>query len=64
MFEFLEPKNLDDACNLLTKYGEGAKLIAGGQSLGILLRQKLIEPEYIVNLKNLNELCLSKPAKL
>jgi len=55
-FKFLEPKNLKDACKLLAQYGEGAKLIAGGQSLAILLRQGLIDPDYIINLKNLREL--------
>ena len=55
-FKFLEPKNLDDACKLLAEYGEDAKLIAGGQSLAILLRQGLIDPDYIINLKNLREL--------
>jgi CO/xanthine dehydrogenase FAD-binding subunit len=52
----LEPKNLKDACKLLAEYGEGAKMIAGGQSLGILLRQGLIDPDYVINLKNLHEL--------
>ncbi len=55
-FEYLEPSSLKEACSLLSKYKERAKIIAGGQSLVVLLRQRLIAPNYIVNIKNLQEL--------
>lgn len=54
-FKYLRPANLDEACLLLSQH-EDAKLIAGGQSLLQLLKQKLLEPEYVIDIKNLDEL--------
>lgn len=55
-FEFLEPANLDEACSLLNKYKDEAKLLAGGQSMVPLLRHRLISPKYVVNIKGLHGL--------
>lgn len=55
-FKFLEPKSLREACELLSKYEGKAKLLAGGQSLVPLLKGGYIQPEYIIDLKNLKEL--------
>jgi carbon-monoxide dehydrogenase medium subunit len=55
-FKYLEPSTVKEACALLSKYGENAKILAGGQSIILLLRQGLIAPEYIINIKNLHEL--------
>ena len=55
-FKFLEPKTLDEACTLLLKYKEDARLIAGGQSLVPMLRHRLISPQYLINLKGIAEL--------
>ena len=51
--EFLEPKTLEEACSLLSKHKEEAKLISGGQSLVPILQQRLISPKYLINLKGL-----------
>ena len=48
--EFLEPKTLEEACSLLSKHKEEAKLIAGGQSLRPIMRHGLIAPKYLMNL--------------
>ena len=55
-FEYLEPTNLDETCSLLSKYKEKAKMLAGGQSLVVLLKQRIFTPDYIINIKNLKEL--------
>jgi len=55
-FKFLEPKTLDEACSLLSKHKEEARLIAGGQSLVPMLKHRLISPRYIINLKGISEL--------
>ena len=52
-FEFLEPKTLEEACSLLSKHREEAKLIAGGQSLVPILQQRLASPKYLINIKGL-----------
>ena len=38
-FEYFAPKTLKEALSLIDKYREDYKIIAGGQSLLILLRQ-------------------------
>lgn len=55
-FEYLEPASLKEACSLLSKYKEKAKIIAGGQSLVVLLRTRIFTPDYIINIKNLQKL--------
>ncbi|MBM3238275.1 xanthine dehydrogenase family protein subunit M [Candidatus Poribacteria bacterium] len=53
--KYFEPKTIAEACVLITEYEE-AKIIAGGQSLLPLLKQKLIEPECLINIKEISEL--------
>jgi len=55
-FQYLEPKSVDEACRLLGELGEQVKVIAGGQSLVLLLKQRVITPEYLIGIKALNEL--------
>ncbi|MFQ6040231.1 MAG: FAD binding domain-containing protein [Candidatus Poribacteria bacterium] len=50
--KYFEPKTIAEACALLTKY-TGAKIVAGGQSLTPLLKQRLIEPECLINIKKI-----------
>jgi CO/xanthine dehydrogenase FAD-binding subunit len=55
-FQYLEPQSVEEACRLLGELGEGVKIIAGGQSLVVLLKQRVISPEYLIGIKALNEL--------
>jgi len=55
-FEFLEPKNLEEACSLLSQHSEDAKILAGGQSLRPIMRQGFLAPKYLINIKGLSEL--------
>lgn len=55
-FEYLEPKNLEEACKLLDQHRENAKVLAGGQSLIPVLRNRFVSPRYVVNIKDLSEL--------
>jgi carbon-monoxide dehydrogenase medium subunit len=41
---------------MLLQHGEGARALAGGTSLVLLLRQRLAEPTHLVHLGNLSEL--------
>jgi len=53
-FEYLAPKTLEEALTLLSQYDEEeCKVIAGGQSLLILMRQRLITPEYLIDIKGI-----------
>jgi len=55
-FEHFEPKTLRQACHLLKKYGDRARVIAGGTDLLNLMRHRLIEPQYLIDLKKISEL--------
>jgi len=57
-FNFIRPDNLDEACDLLVRYKDRAKLIAGGTDLIIALREEKL-PNYleiIIDISNLEEL--------
>jgi carbon-monoxide dehydrogenase medium subunit len=62
-FEYFEPKTLKEALTLLDKYGDDCKVIGGGQSLLILMRQGLVAPKYLVSIKGLSELSYIKDTK-
>jgi len=49
-FDYVEPKTLDEACHVLKDHEE-AKLLAGGISLTVLLKNNLLAPSHLVNLK-------------
>src|ERR1043166_7144809 len=49
-FEYFEPADLAEAVSLLKNYGDEARVIAGGQSLLILIRQGLIRPQVLISL--------------
>ena len=49
-FDYLEPESLEEAFGLLAQHGEGAKVIAGGTSLIIWMRQRLLAPKVVISL--------------
>ncbi len=55
-FEYISAKTLQDACSLISQYKDEGKVLAGGQSLITLLRQKLIAPACLVDIKGVPEL--------
>jgi carbon-monoxide dehydrogenase medium subunit len=55
-FEYLSPKTLKEALTLLDEHQDECKVIAGGQSLLILMRQGLLSPEYLIDIKGISEL--------
>ena len=51
-FEYFNPKTLKEALKLLSQYGDDeCKVIAGGQSLTILMKQRLLTPNYLIDIK-------------
>lgn len=60
-FEYFAPKTLKEALKLLDQYREDYKVIAGGQSLLIMMRQGLIKPEHLIDIKGVSELDYIKP---
>lgn len=62
-FEYLAPKTLKEALALLAKYQDDCKVICGGQSLLILMRQRLVAPKYLLDIKGISELSYIKDDK-
>lgn len=52
-FEYLVPRTISQMTRHLADYGEEAKVIAGGQSLLILIRQGLVSPGVLVSLNEI-----------
>jgi carbon-monoxide dehydrogenase medium subunit len=50
-FELLEPRSLQEAAGLLTEYGDDARVIAGGTTLVILMKQRALHYPYLVDLR-------------
>ena len=55
-FEYFSAGSLQEACSLISQYKDVGKILAGGQSLITLLRQKLISPTCLIDIKELKEL--------
>jgi aerobic carbon-monoxide dehydrogenase medium subunit len=55
-FDYLEPATLAEAFSLLEKHGDGARVIAGGTSLIIWMRQRLLMPKVIISLARIPDL--------
>lgn len=53
---YLEPETLDEALDLLGEHGDAAKVIAGGQSLLILMRERLVDVDALIGLKGIEAL--------
>ena len=55
-FEFFSPDTLEGVIDLLSQYGEDAKVLAGGQSLIPLMKLRLASPKYLIHLGGLQDL--------
>ncbi len=52
-FEYLTPSSVDEAISLLTKHGDEAKLLAGGHSLIPIMKLRLAQPKYLIDIGRL-----------
>jgi carbon-monoxide dehydrogenase medium subunit len=55
-FEYERPTSLDEAVDALARYGEDAKLLAGGHSLLPLMKLRLATPSVLVDIGRLGDL--------
>lgn len=60
-FKLLRPRNLDEAIEQLAKQSSNLRVLAGGTDLIPSMRQKLFEPEYVLDLRGIAELKGIKP---
>jgi CO/xanthine dehydrogenase FAD-binding subunit len=52
-FEYFAPKDITEALDLLARYGDEAKILAGGQSLMPLMNMRLARPRVLVDINRL-----------
>ena len=55
-FEYARASSVDEASKLLNKFGEDAKVLAGGHSLIPLMRLRLAQPAALVDINGIKEL--------
>jgi aerobic carbon-monoxide dehydrogenase medium subunit len=55
-FDYRAPRVVDEALAVLREYGDAARVIAGGTALVTMMRQRLVRPECLVSLRDLEEL--------
>lgn len=55
-FDYHDPETVDEALALLAEYGDDAKLLAGGQSLGPMLNMRVVSPAVVVDLNRVSAL--------
>jgi aerobic carbon-monoxide dehydrogenase medium subunit len=56
VLRYARPTELEEALDLLAEHGDGAKVLAGGQSLLLLVRERFVEPEVLVGLSGIESL--------
>jgi carbon-monoxide dehydrogenase medium subunit len=52
-FRLEEPESANEACELLGRFGESAKVYAGGTELLLAMKEGLVDYERLVNIKKL-----------
>lgn len=55
-FEYFNPKSLKELPDLLSKKQDESIVLAGGTDLLDMLKERLIEPKRVINIKNINDL--------
>jgi carbon-monoxide dehydrogenase medium subunit len=54
--QYLRPRSVEEVLGLLAEFGDDAKLVAGGQSLMVLLHEGLLAPRVLIGLSAVPEL--------
>ena len=52
-FEYDEPQSIEEACEVLTAFGEAAKPLAGGTDLMVNMKKRVVQPSRVLSLKML-----------
>jgi aerobic carbon-monoxide dehydrogenase medium subunit len=55
--EYEKAASVADALSLLSRYGPGARILAGGHSLIPMMKLRLAQPETLIDINGLTELC-------
>ncbi len=52
-FEYARAASVAEACELLARHGDGAKLLAGGQSLVPMMAMRLVRPAWLIDINEI-----------
>jgi len=55
-FDYLKPQTTEELSAALAEHGMDAKLLAGGTDLLVLMRDRLVRPKYVIDVKGIEEL--------
>lgn len=55
-FEYLKPDSIKETISILSRYGGKAQILNGGTDLIVGIRDKIIQPEYVVDIKAIPQL--------
>ena len=55
-FDILRANTVAEACSLLSKYGDDARVLAGGTDLLVKMKYKGMLPRYLINVKRIPDL--------
>jgi len=55
-FEYYDPETIEEALALLARFGDGAKILAGGQTLGPLMNMRLAAPGVLIDINRVGAL--------
>lgn len=61
-FEFHSPASLEEAFELLDRYGDDARVMAGGTGVVLQMKQRLSQPGHVVGLRKIPGLSYINPA--
>ncbi len=61
-FQYHSPFSVEEALELLDRYGDDARIMAGGTALVLQMKQRLSQPGHIIGLRQVSGLCAIETA--
>ena len=61
-FAYHDPSTLDETLALLSRHGDGARILAGGQSLMPMLNFRLARPDHVIDINRVAGLAALEPS--
>jgi carbon-monoxide dehydrogenase medium subunit len=52
-FDYCRPKTIPEAISLLQQHGDAAKILSGGQSLIPMMKMRLAQPDYLIDINQI-----------
>ncbi|MFC2104323.1 FAD binding domain-containing protein [Bacteroidota bacterium] len=55
-FEYVKPKTIEELLEKLNNYGDRANILAGGTDLTVLIKEDVITPDFVIDIKGISGL--------